>query len=71
MTKIRPEKHAGSQLIDYVTFVAGSNESELKIPYESPETDFKIIAVSRGVVMSVVTLSPQRRTVDLMSVIEK
>lgn len=55
----------------YVTLLGETPKSTLKIPYESPEKDFHILRVSDGVVFSVLTLSPQRGTVDAMNVLEK
>ena len=55
----------------YVTFLKERSKSGLKIPYESPEKDFRIVSVSAGEVCSVVTLSPKRQTTDLMVFLEK
>jgi uncharacterized protein (DUF1697 family) len=55
----------------YVTFLSEEPKSSLKIPYESPEKDFKIVRVSNSEVCSVVTLSPNRGTVEAMSILEK
>jgi len=55
----------------YVTFLSEKPKSKLKIPYESPEGGFKILRVSDGEVCSVVTLSPGKKTTDLMKVLEK
>jgi uncharacterized protein (DUF1697 family) len=55
----------------YVTFLSEKPKSSLKIPYESPEKDFKIVRVSNNEVCSVLTLSPNTGTVDAMSVLEK
>lgn len=55
----------------YITFRADEAKSNLKIPYESPEKDFRILAVSKEEICSVLILSPKSGTVDLMSFIEK
>jgi len=55
----------------YVTFLAEKPKSGLKIPYESPDKNFKIIRANGSEVCSVLTLSPNSRTVDLMSILEK
>jgi len=55
----------------YVTFLAEKPRSGLKIPYESPDQNFKIIRATGSEVCSVLTLSPNSRTVDLMSILEK
>jgi uncharacterized protein (DUF1697 family) len=55
----------------YVTFLAEKTKSGLKIPYESPDKNFKIIRATGSEVCSVLTLSPNSRTIDLMSILEK
>ena len=55
----------------YVTFLSEKSENALKIPYESIEKDMKIVQVSASEVCSFITLSPNRGTSDLMSVLEK
>jgi uncharacterized protein (DUF1697 family) len=55
----------------YVTFLAEKPASKLKIPCSTPLKDFQILRVTPTEVCSVVTLSPARRTVDIMAVIEK
>jgi len=55
----------------YVTFLSEKPKSGLKIPYESPDKSFKIIRATGSEVCSVLTLSPNSRTVDLMSILEK
>lgn len=55
----------------YVTFRRDQTKGSLKIPYQSPEMDFQILRVSSGEVCSVLTLSPGRRTPELMSILEK
>lgn len=55
----------------YITFLSDKPTHTLKIPYESPEKDFKILKVTHGEVISVLTLSPARRTPEAMSIIEK
>lgn len=55
----------------YVTFLSGESRSNLKIPYESPDRSFRIIHASKREVCAVLTLSPNSRTVDLMSFLEK
>jgi len=55
----------------YVTFLAEKTKSSLKIPYESPDKNFKILCATESEVCSVLTLSPNSRTVDLMSILEK
>jgi len=55
----------------YVTFLAEKTKSSLKIPYESPDKNFKIIRATGSEVCSVLTLTPNSRTVDLMSILEK
>lgn len=55
----------------YVTFLSEKSKSTLKIPYESIEKDIKIVQVSASEVCSYITLSPNRGTSDLISVLEK
>ncbi len=55
----------------YVTFLSDKPKSKLKIPYESPERDFKILRISENEVCSVIAVSSNRNTTDLMSMIEK
>jgi len=55
----------------YVTFLSEKPKSTLKIPYESNEKDIKIVHVSASEVCSFLTLSPNRGTSDLMSILEK
>lgn len=55
----------------YITFLPEKPKSKLKIPYESPEKDFKILEVSDREICSVVTLSPGRGTLDMMGFVEK
>ncbi|MCI0412522.1 DUF1697 domain-containing protein [bacterium] len=63
--KITPETRL------YVTFLSEKSKSSLKIPYESPERDFKIVRASHKEVCSVLTLTPARRSVDVMAILEK
>jgi uncharacterized protein (DUF1697 family) len=55
----------------YVTFLAEKAKSSLKIPYASPDQNFKIIRATESEVCSVLILSSNSRTVDLMSILEK
>lgn len=55
----------------YVTFLSEKPKSNIKVPHESPEEDFKILTVHDGAVFSVVTLKPNRGTTDAMSFLEK
>jgi uncharacterized protein (DUF1697 family) len=55
----------------YVTFLSEKPKSSLKIPSESPEKDFRILRVSDTEVCTVLTLSPERQTTDLMNILEK
>ena len=52
----------------FVTFLSEKNESSLKIPYETPDKNLRIIRANDREVCSVLTLY---RTVDLMSMLEK
>lgn len=55
----------------YVTFLKEKPGNTLEIPYESPQKDFRILRVTNGEVFSVLTLSPNSRSVDAMNVLEK
>lgn len=55
----------------YVTFISEKSKSNLKIPYATPDKNFRIIRANDREVCSVATLSEGRRTVDLMSILEK
>jgi uncharacterized protein (DUF1697 family) len=55
----------------YVTFLTGEPEGKIKIPYASAEGDFKILTIINNAVCSVLTISPTRKTVDLMAILEK
>ena len=55
----------------YVTFLSEKSKSSLKIPYASPDKGFRILRVSAREVCSVLTLSPNSRSIDLMDVLEK
>lgn len=55
----------------YVTFLSDNSQSVLKVPYDSPEKDFKILIVFAGEVCSVLTLTPQGGTTEAMNILEK
>lgn len=55
----------------YVTFLFDTPKSTLKIPYESPEKNFKILEVSNNAVFSVLQLSEKYNTTDAMNIIGK
>ena len=55
----------------YVTFPAEKPKTNLKIPYQSPKKEFRILKVSDGGIFSVVDLSQGGRTIDIMNIIEK
>ncbi|MGI0065452.1 MAG: DUF1697 domain-containing protein, partial [Nitrosotalea sp.] len=50
----------------YVTFLSEKSKTGLKIPYESSDKNFKIIRVTANEVCSVLTVSPNSKTTDLM-----
>lgn len=52
----------------FVTFLSEKNKSSLKIPYETPDKNCRIIRANDREVCSVLIL---HRTVDLMSMLEK
>lgn len=55
----------------YATFLSEKPTSKLKIPYTSPEKDFTIVQVTNGEVLSVLTLTPNRGTIEAMAILEK
>lgn len=55
----------------YVTFLSEEPTSRLKIPYATPDKAFRILRVTTSEVSSLLTLSPDHGTVDLMQIIEK
>jgi uncharacterized protein (DUF1697 family) len=55
----------------YITFLSEKPKSKLHIPYKSQDGNFKIVRASEREVCSVATPSPDSRTVDLMSILEK
>lgn len=55
----------------YITFLKDKPESKLKIPYASPEKNFKILKVTNGEIISVLTISPAFKTTEAMNVLEK
>ena len=55
----------------YITFFSEKPKGSLKIPFASPDKSYKILHVSGREVCSVLVLSSNSRTVDLMKVLEK
>ena len=55
----------------YVTFLPGKPNSQLEIPYESPEKDFRILQVSDSEVCSVLIVTPNGGTTKAMDLLEK
>jgi len=55
----------------YVTFLSEKPSSKLKIPYSSPDGNFRILRASETELSSVATLTPNNRTVELMAIVEK
>ena len=55
----------------YITFLSEKPNSDLPIPYESPEKNYRILAVSDHEVCSVLTLTDEMRTTDAMNILEK
>jgi uncharacterized protein (DUF1697 family) len=63
--KITPETRL------YITFLVDKPKSKLKIPYTSPEKDFRILEVTHREICSVVDLNLGRGTVEAMGILEK
>ena len=55
----------------YITFLSEKPAAHIKIPYTSPDKNFKILRASEREVCSAATLSPNTRTVEAMSILEK
>jgi len=55
----------------YITFLSEKSKSSLKIPYESADKNFKILRVTTSEICSVLTLTPNSKTVELMDILEK
>lgn len=55
----------------YITFLSGKSDHNLKIPYESEEKDFTIIQVTGGEIISMLDLSKEKGTPDVMGILEK
>ena len=55
----------------YVTFLSGKPTRSLKIPYVSPDGNYKILRVSDTEICSVLTVTKDHGTIDVMSVLEK
>jgi uncharacterized protein (DUF1697 family) len=55
----------------YVSFLPEKVESDLEIPYESPEKDFRILSAGDREVCSVLKLNPRMRTTDAMAILEQ
>ena len=55
----------------YVTFLTEKPNSKLHIPYENPEKDLKILSVTDSEACTVITISTDRNTTDMMGLLEK
>lgn len=55
----------------YVTFLAEKSNNQLKTPYQSLDDAFKILSISDTEIISVLTLSPDKKTTDAMNILEK
>jgi len=55
----------------YVTFLPNKSRCSLKIPYESPEGDFRILKATDYEVFSVLDLSRGKGTTQAMEILEK
>ena len=55
----------------YITFLPEKPKSKLKIPYASPEKDFRILEVTNREVCTAITISPGRATTEMMGILEK
>lgn len=55
----------------FVTFLTEKPVSSLKIPYKSPDGNFKILRASKSEVCSVLTITNLRRGMQFMAVLDK
>jgi uncharacterized protein (DUF1697 family) len=55
----------------YISFLPDKPKSKLKIPYTSPEKDFRILEVTNREICSVVDLNLGRGTVEAMGILDK
>jgi uncharacterized protein (DUF1697 family) len=55
----------------YVTFLSEKPKGDLKIPYQAPDKSLKLLRATGSEVFSVVTLSPNTGTTDLMGFLDK
>lgn len=62
---VRPETRL------YVTFLSEKPKTSLRIPYESPEKDCRILQVADGEVFSVFTVTKDYGSTDGMKIIER
>lgn len=55
----------------YITFLPQKPKSKLKIPYTSPEKNYKILKATDTEIISVLTLIPNSGTIEAMGILEK
>jgi Uncharacterized protein conserved in bacteria len=55
----------------YISFLPEKPTSKLKIPYTSPEKDFRILEVTNREICSIVDLNLGRGTVEAMGILDK
>jgi uncharacterized protein (DUF1697 family) len=55
----------------YITLLPEKTKSSLKAPYASAEKDVRILKISPGEVLTALTISQDRGTVELMSFLDK
>lgn len=55
----------------YVTFLSEKSTSTLKIPYVSPDGNYKILRVSDTEICSVLTVTKNHGSIDVMSILER
>ncbi|MBM3925798.1 MAG: DUF1697 domain-containing protein [SAR202 cluster bacterium] len=55
----------------YVTFLPDKPGTAIKTPVESPEKHYRILQIANGAVFSVLTLTPNTKSTDLMGMLDK
>lgn len=73
LNKANPFK--GIQVTDntrlYVSFLSEKPATKLKIPYTSPDGNYRILLAADSEVISVLEVTPDHGTIDAMSILEK
>lgn len=55
----------------YATFMTKKSSSSLQIPYESEDTSFRILEITKNTIISALDISKRKGTTDVMKILEK